>query len=111
MWSSKTTSAPWTRVGQRLEVDLQDRLQQPAHAGRTTAPPRIPPLHSKRKRTSYSPPDQQSFDRLPQRSYILRLTLSPDTPKVNDPKVVLPCTVVTSYRDGSELAPALRNQD
>lgn len=100
-WLTGAISAPRARAGQRCEVLLQDRLPEPVHAGRTSAPPQNPPLHSRRKGTSSSTPDHQSFGRLPQRSYLLRLTLSLNTRKVNDPKVVLPCTSVTSYRESS----------
>src|SRR5215469_17605124 len=93
------TSAQRSRAGQRFEVEIQDQVQQPAHAGRTNVPPRIPPLRSRRKAISYATP-RSAVIRSPatERRYILRLTLSPDTPKVNAPKVVLPCTVVTGYR-------------
>jgi len=54
----EATSARRTRAGQRFEIELQDQLPQPAHAGKTNAPPRIPALHSRRKAISCSTPDQ-----------------------------------------------------
>lgn len=100
--SDFTTSARRTRAGQRFEVEIQDQVQQPARAGRTNVPPRIPSLRSRRKAISCATP-RSAVIRSPatERRYILRLTLSPDTPKVNAPKVVLPCPVVTGYRNRS----------